>query len=168
LALGYFSASANLASLHLAVANACLLCASCGGQFLPAQKIIFVFWVYNKFGQASQEPGLILVVQPNYTAENTCRKYANMNVMESKTFEALVQQEGSFTFVALPFSPRAIWGAQPRYYVTGTINGNQVRGTLGSLGQDYFLRLSKAWLRESGLELGVKVTVNLSLEERHA
>lgn len=91
-----------------------------------------------------------------------------MSAMEPKTFEAIVQQEGSFTFVALPFSPRAVWGAQPRYYVTGTINDNQVRGTLGALGTDYFLRLSKAWLRESSIEPGAKVTVKLSLEDRSA
>ena len=89
-----------------------------------------------------------------------------MSAMEPKTFEAIVQAEGSFTFVALPFSPRTAWGAQPRYYVTGTINGNQVRGTLGALGPDYFLRLSKTWLRESGIEPGAKVTVKLSLEDR--
>jgi hypothetical protein len=88
--------------------------------------------------------------------------------MEPKTFETIVQQEGSFTFVALPFSPREIWGAQPRYYVAGTINDHPVRGTLGALGQDYFLRLSKVWLRESRVEPGAKVTVILSLEERHA
>jgi hypothetical protein len=91
-----------------------------------------------------------------------------MSATEQKTFEAIVQQEGSFSFVALPFSPRTVWGAQPRYYVTGTINSHQVRGTLGALEQDYFLRLSKAWLGKSGIEPGTKVTVTLSIEVRNA
>jgi hypothetical protein len=89
-----------------------------------------------------------------------------MSDTEQKTFEAIVQAEGGFTFVAIPFSPREVWGAQSRYYVTGTINGKKVRGTLGALGSDYFLRLAKTWLRESGIEPGAKVTVELSLEVR--
>jgi hypothetical protein len=90
-----------------------------------------------------------------------------MSESSPKIFEALVQKEGSFTFVAIPFSPREIWGARPRYYVTGTINGIFVRGTLGAKGQDYFLRLGAAWMRDSGIEPGVNVTVQLSLEGPH-
>jgi hypothetical protein len=57
-----------------------------------------------------------------------------MDGSDQKTFEAVVQREGKFTFVAIPFSPREVWGAKPRYYVTGTINDFAVRGTLGALG----------------------------------
>lgn len=81
-----------------------------------------------------------------------------------QTFDAVVQSEGKFTFVAIPFSPRAIWGAKPRYYVAGTINEISVRGTLGALGQNYFLRLGAAWMRDSGIEIGANVSVRLSLE----
>ncbi|MBN1665917.1 MAG: DUF1905 domain-containing protein [Anaerolineales bacterium] len=91
-----------------------------------------------------------------------------MSDPEPITFKALVQQEGSFTFVAIPFSPRQTWGAQPRYSVSGTIDGHPVRGTLGALGQNYFLRLSKVWLRQNGIESGAKVTVILSLEACNA
>ena len=87
-----------------------------------------------------------------------------MNDSIQKSFDVIVQKEGSFTFVAIPFSPREVWGAKPRYHVTGTINGISVRGTLGALGQDYFLRLGAAWIRDSGIELGETVTVQLSLE----
>ena len=89
-----------------------------------------------------------------------------MSATDQEIFEATVQKEGNFTFVAIPFSPREIWGAKPRYYVTGTINDISVRGTLGALGQDYFLRLGAAWLRDSGIETGAMVTVRLSLEDR--
>lgn len=87
-----------------------------------------------------------------------------MSEADQKRFDATVQREGSFTFVAIPFSPGEVWGARPRFYVTGTINGIAVRGTLGALGQDYFLRLGSAWLRDSGIEPGANVTVDLSLE----
>lgn len=81
-------------------------------------------------------------------------------------FEAQVKKEGKFTFVEIPFSPRDVWDAQPRYYVAGTINDASVRGTLGALGQEYFLRLSAAWLRENGIEPGQTVTVKLAQENR--
>jgi len=88
-----------------------------------------------------------------------------MSEPDQKVFTATVQREGSFTFVAIPFSPREVWGARPRYPVSGTINDFAVRGTLGALGQDYFLRLAAAWIRDSRIEPGAKVTVKLSLEE---
>jgi len=89
-----------------------------------------------------------------------------MDESKQMIFETIVQREGKFTFVAIPFSPREVWGARPRYYVTGTINDNSVRGTLGALGQEYFLRLAAAWMRGSGIEPGENVMVKLSLEDR--
>lgn len=86
-----------------------------------------------------------------------------MSAADQKEFIAVVQREGSFTFVAIPFSPREVWGARPRYSVLGTINDIAVKGTLGVLGQDYFLRLGAAWMRDSGIEIGANVTVKLSL-----
>jgi hypothetical protein len=87
-----------------------------------------------------------------------------MSKTDQKSFDTIIQREGKFTFIAIPFSPREVWGARPRYSVTGTINGILVRGTLGALGQEYFLRLSATWMRDSGIEFGAKVKVRLSLE----
>lgn len=81
-----------------------------------------------------------------------------------KIFAAIVQKEGAFTFVMIPFSPRDVWGAKPRFPVTGTVNGMPVRGTLGASGQEYFLRLGAKWMRDSGIEAGTSVTVLLLLE----
>ncbi len=83
-------------------------------------------------------------------------------------FDAIVQTEGKFKFVAIPFSPREVWGARPRYAVIGTINAIPVRGTLGALGQDYFLRLSAKWLRDSGIAPGENVSVSLTLQNFEA
>jgi hypothetical protein len=79
-----------------------------------------------------------------------------------RSFTAVIQKEGTFTFVAIPFTPREAWGAKPPYRVTGTINGIPVRGTLGTLGKDYFLRLSSAWMKATGMEVGLKAIVQLS------
>lgn len=89
-----------------------------------------------------------------------------MNASQKKSFKSKIQQAGKFTFVAIPFSPREAWGAHPRYYVIGTINGHPARGTLGVEKQDYFLRLSAAWLRENNLAVDADVKVELSLEDR--
>ncbi len=83
-------------------------------------------------------------------------------------FNAIVQSEGKFKFVAIPFSPREVWGARPRYAVSGTINAIPVRGTLGALGKNYFLRLSTKWLRDSGIEPGENVSVSLTLQNFEA
>lgn len=87
-----------------------------------------------------------------------------MTITAQQSFKAIVQQEGSFTFIAMPFSPREAWGKKPRYPVTGTVNGIAVRGTLGALGKDYFLRLGTAWRRASGIEIGENVSVQLVFE----
>lgn len=76
----------------------------------------------------------------------------------------MVQKEGQFVFVAVPFSPREVWGPRPRFHVTGTINGRAVRGCLGAFGSDYFLRLGAAWLRDNSVAPGDTVTVVLAPE----
>jgi hypothetical protein len=88
-----------------------------------------------------------------------------MSEPDHKVFVSTIQKEGSFTFVAIPFSPREVWGARPRYPVFGMINDIAVQGTLGALGKDYFLRLAAGWLRDSGIEPGAQVTVKLSFAE---
>ena len=87
-----------------------------------------------------------------------------MSEINQISFDAIIQKEGSFTFIAIPFMPHEVWGAKPRYHVTGTIHGIAVRGTLGALGQAYFLRLGATWMRDSGIELGAQVAVRLTLE----
>lgn len=79
-------------------------------------------------------------------------------------FEATLQREGGLTFVEIPFQPGEAWGEKPRYAVAGNINGIAVRGALEVAGQGCRLRLGPAWMRDSGLEPGAKVTVSLSLE----
>ncbi len=88
-----------------------------------------------------------------------------MNQRTEQIFQALIQTEEQFTFVAIPFPPREAWGARPRYHVTGTIDGHPVRGCLGALKQDYFLRLSAVWLRQNKIAPGASVTVQLMPED---
>ncbi len=87
-----------------------------------------------------------------------------MSEVKQISFDTVVEREGKFTFIGIPFSPRDVWGAKPRFSVNGTINEKAVRGTLGALGQDYFLRLGATWLKDNGVSPGDSVKVVLTLE----
>lgn len=87
-----------------------------------------------------------------------------MSDTDAISFPAIVQKEGTFIFVAIPFVPQNVWGKKPRYTVHGLIDGVSVRGTLGVFGQEYFLRLSAAWVRSSKIEPGAHVIVQLAVE----
>ena len=49
-----------------------------------------------------------------------------MNDPEPKTFEAIVNKKVALR-LSIPFLPREARGAQPRYAVTGTINGQNFK-----------------------------------------
>jgi hypothetical protein len=82
----------------------------------------------------------------------------------SQRFEAMIARSGSRTYIAIPFDPHETWGIKQRHYITGTINGCKIRGSLGSDGAQYFLPLGAAWRRDSGLDAGATVAVELAPE----
>jgi hypothetical protein len=61
----------------------------------------------------------------------------------------------------LPFDPERAWGPRTRYHISGTVNGNRVRGALGKFGRGYFLPLGPAYRRGAGLKVGDVVSVKL-------
>jgi hypothetical protein len=82
-----------------------------------------------------------------------------------RSFRAKVEGlEKGRTYIVLPFEPADVWGARPRYHVTGAINGRPVRGALEPFGRGYFLALGPAYRRGAGLEVGDPVTVVLAAE----
>ena len=84
--------------------------------------------------------------------------------MTTQTFKAVVRKSGSRVFIPLPFNPNDVWGVKGRHYVTGTVSGHGVRGSLGSDGKQYFLPLGAAWRRGCGIDAGDEVEVVLSPE----
>ena len=84
--------------------------------------------------------------------------------MTTQRFTATIAKTGSRVYVAIPFDPQAEWGTKTRHYVRGTLNGQVIRGSLGSDGAQYFLPLGAAWRRDNGLEAGDKVKVVLEPE----
>ena len=84
--------------------------------------------------------------------------------MSAQHFKTTITKIGARTFIAPPFNPNEIWGVKGRHYITGTVNGYGVRGSLGSDGKQYFLPLGAVWRRDSGLDAGDTVNVTLSPE----
>ena len=84
--------------------------------------------------------------------------------MNTQHFKTIITKSGTRTYIALPFNPNEVWGVKKRHYITGTVNGHGVRGSLGSNGKQYFLPLGAAWRRDCGLDAGDKVDVVLSPE----
>jgi Bacteriocin-protection, YdeI or OmpD-Associated/Domain of unknown function (DUF1905) len=84
--------------------------------------------------------------------------------MTTQAFKSVVRKAGSRVFIALPFNPNNVWGVKQRHYITGTVSGHGVRGSLGSDGTQYFLHLGAAWRRGCGIDAGDHVEVVLSPE----
>jgi hypothetical protein len=84
--------------------------------------------------------------------------------MTTQRFKTTITRSGSRTFIAIPFNPNEVWGVKQRHYITGSVNGCRVRGSLGSDGSRFFLPLGAAWRRDNGLEAGAAVEVALSPE----
>lgn len=79
-------------------------------------------------------------------------------------FQTTVQKQGSRVVIILPFDPNQCWGAKERHNVHGLINGVRIRGPLAAEGDVYALALGAAWRRDSGIEAGMIVTVQLEAE----
>ena len=84
--------------------------------------------------------------------------------MATQHFEAVIEKAGSRAVVRLPFDPNAVWGEKDRHHIAGSVNGCAVRGALGKDDNGYFLILGAAWQRDSGLDVGAEVDVELSAE----
>ena len=84
--------------------------------------------------------------------------------MSTQRFTTTIAKSGSRTYIALPFDPNETWGVKQRHYVTGSVNGCSIRGSLGSDGAQFFLPLGAAWRRENGLDAGATVEVELAPE----
>ena len=82
-----------------------------------------------------------------------------------RTFPAVMEaRRGGGVAVHVPFDPAAAWGDKEHHYVTGTIQGHRVRGTLTAVGDANYLLLGPAWCRDPRVGAGAQVTVSLAPE----
>ena len=81
-----------------------------------------------------------------------------------QTFQATVLKQGSRVVIVLPFDPNQSLGPKERHNVHGVINGVRIRGPLTVESDSYRPSLGPAWRRDSGIEVGMTVTVHLESE----
>jgi hypothetical protein len=68
------------------------------------------------------------------------------------------------TRVPVPFDPDGVWGRKPRHPVTGSLDGNGLRGVIDREGDGHLLVLGPAWGRGCGPTDGATVDVVLEPE----
>lgn len=74
-------------------------------------------------------------------------------------FTATIHKAAGKATIVIPFRPGDIWGTRERYHITGSVNGNTIRGPLKEEDGRYLLVLGPAWLRDNGLGGGDIVDV---------
>jgi hypothetical protein len=84
--------------------------------------------------------------------------------MPSQSFSATVVRDGPGCFVALPFDPKAAFGAV-RAPVVATVNGYTFRTTIIAMGGPVCIGLRRSHREAAGLEGGETVAVTVTLDE---
>jgi hypothetical protein len=85
--------------------------------------------------------------------------------MKARRFTATVSTIGQDrVYVPVPFDPDEVWGVKPRHHVTGTVNGQRIRGVIEVHGTDRGVALRPAWRRDHDVSPGDQVEVTLSPE----
>ena len=80
--------------------------------------------------------------------------------MTRKKFSALVVDDGKDgAVIELPFDPDAPWGKKPRHRVSGTVNGQKIRAIIEA--KDRLFRLTPMWVRDCGVTVGKKASIEL-------
>jgi hypothetical protein len=87
-----------------------------------------------------------------------------VNSMSTQHFMTTITTSGTRTYLVLPFDPNEIWGTKQRHYVTGSIDGRAIRGSIGSDGAQFFLPVGAAWRRDNGVDASAQVEVILMPE----
>jgi hypothetical protein len=66
--------------------------------------------------------------------------------------------------VPVPFDPDKLWPAKPRHHVNGTVDGCWIRGVIERHDDGWGFLLGPMWLRDTGLNIGDTVEVDVEPE----
>lgn len=83
------------------------------------------------------------------------------DAVSEQRFTATVSQTGARVFLTIPFDPDQVWGTKERHYVTGSIDGERIRGCLDTDTTPPILPIGAAWVRDHELTIGARVEVVL-------
>jgi len=92
--------------------------------------------------------------------------------MRTQRFGCRVSTDsGGRAVIAAPFDPDEVWGARAYHLVGGTIQpaggascGRRLRGRITPDGTRWVFTISPTWLRDTGVEIGDAVSVELTPE----
>ena len=87
-----------------------------------------------------------------------------MRVDRSRTFTAVVADDGSRVVIAVPFDPDEVWGTKPVHHVAGTVNGMDAGAVVEPVEEGWAIRMGPAWWRDRCVAAGDTVTVVLAPE----
>jgi hypothetical protein len=85
--------------------------------------------------------------------------------MRAQRFDAFVAAgPRGRAVIVLPFDPDEVWGAKAEHPVGGTVDGRRVRGRVVRDGGGWTLTLGPMWIRDAGVAVGGRVSVELAPE----
>jgi Bacteriocin-protection, YdeI or OmpD-Associated/Domain of unknown function (DUF1905) len=92
--------------------------------------------------------------------------------MRAQRFDAHVTSDsGGRAVIAIPFDPDETWGPKAYHLVGGTIDpvagtgyGRRLRGRVAPDGSQWVFTLNPVWMRETGVDIGDEVVVELEPE----
>ena len=85
--------------------------------------------------------------------------------MPAQRFDALVAAgPRGGAVIAVPFDPDEAWGTKAEHPVGGTVDGRRVRGRVVRGGGGWTLTLGPMWIRDAGVAVGGRVSVELAPE----
>ena len=82
--------------------------------------------------------------------------------MTAQVFDTVLRKsERERVHIEIPFAPGEVWGEQPRYSVSGRLNGTSFHGTLEMSDGRYYLPVDKTLQTKASLKVGDAVTVTI-------
>lgn len=82
--------------------------------------------------------------------------------MTAQVFDTVLRKsERERVHIEIPFVPGEVWGEQPRYSVSGRLNGTSFHGTLEMSDGMYFLPVDKTLQAKASLKVGDAVIVTI-------
>ena len=83
-----------------------------------------------------------------------------------RTFRAEIEEGHKGAAYVLPFDPVEAWGARPRHFVRGTLNGCAFDGEIGFRRGRYFSVVEDAFFAAAGVSAGDQVEIRITSREQ--
>lgn len=83
-----------------------------------------------------------------------------------RTFRSEIEEGHKGAAYVLPFDPAEAWGARPRQFVCGTVNGCAFEGEIGFRRGRHFSVVEDALFAAAGVAAGDEVAIRITMREQ--